>query len=261
MWIKFGAVSVWMLWVACAAEEPPPAEPALPDLRPYADMGGHFELVDQRGELFSLADLGGRVTLLFFGYTFCPDFCPTTLSRLGRVHELVGDDRLATIFVSVDAQRDTPAKLAEYLAYFPLEVTGLTGSRKALDGVVESYRAEYEIEPADADGRYLINHSTDVYLLDDQGRVRHLFDYDVGPEAMAKVIVELKQNDSARELRYVKDEALLAVRDLGRFGCGTWRKGQPEEFNFWNVGNPRPGTAGEDSEQPAYEFGLRSRQP
>lgn len=67
MWIKFGAVSVWMLWVACAAEEPPPAEPALPDLRPYADMGGHFELVDQRGELFSLTALSGRVTLLFFG--------------------------------------------------------------------------------------------------------------------------------------------------------------------------------------------------
>lgn len=251
----------WLVLLGCEGEPPVEQGPALLDLRPYADLGGAFELLDQQGEAFALADLGGRAALLFFGYTFCPDFCPTTLSRLGRVHELVEDDSLATIFISVDAERDTPEVLREYLAYFPLETIALTGSRAALDRVVELYGAEYEIEQRDRDGHYLVNHSTDVYLLDGRGLVRYLFDYDVEPEAMAEVIRALRQEQEVVELRRAEDDPLLAVRDLGRVGCGSLRPEQPEEFNFWNVGNPRPGTAesGAKGEQPAYEYDLGSR--
>ena len=92
MRLNLGAVLVGCLvWVACEAERPPAEETkARPDVRPYVDLGGDFVLVDQAGEPFALKDLRGQAALLFFGYTFCPDFCPTTLSRLGRVHELMG---------------------------------------------------------------------------------------------------------------------------------------------------------------------------
>jgi protein SCO1/2 len=263
MRLNLGAVLVGCLvWVACEAERPPAEETkARPDVRPYVDLGGDFVLVDQAGEPFALKDLRGQAALLFFGYTFCPDFCPTTLSRLGRVHELMGDNRLATVFISVDVERDTPEVLREYLAYFPIETVGLTGSRRAVDGVVELYGAEYEIEQRGEDGRYLVNHNTDVYLLDAQGRLRYVFDYEMGPEEMAEVIRALGKSGGEAEARRVEDDALLSARDLGNYGCGTWRKGQPEEFNFWNVGNPRPGTrlSGSTGEQPVYEYGLQRR--
>ena len=263
--MRIGVGAIWvgcLLWLACGQELPEEvAQVVRPDLRFYADLGGDFALVDQQGEVFRLEKLRGRAVLLFFGYTYCPDFCPTTLSRLGQVYELVADSSLATIFISVDVERDTPEVLAEYLAYFPLETIGLTGDRAAVDAVVELYGANYEIEQRDADGRYLVNHSTDVYLLDDQGRVRYLFDYDMGPEAMAEIVRGLGQDEGGVEVRRAADDALLAARDLGSFGCGTWRQGQPEAFNFWNVENPRPGTAAKKNEQPVYEYGLQNKIP
>jgi len=256
-------IAGWLVLAACGGESPP-EKGSPPDLRPYADLGGDFVLVDQQGKAFALEGLRGRAALLFFGYTYCPDFCPSTLSRLGRVHELVGADSLATIFVSVDTERDTPEVLWQYLDYFPIETIGLTGSREAVDGVVELYGAEYAIEEQDQEGRYLINHSTDIYLLDAEGRVRFLFDYDYGPEDMAEIIVALRQGQGGEELRRGADDALLVARDLGSYGCGTWRQGQPHDYNFWNVGNPRPATqAGEakKAQQPDYEYGLKGRKP
>ena len=251
--------SICLLLLGCAAA--PPAEQAAPppDLRPYTDLGGDFALIDQRGKAFALESLRGRMALLFFGYTYCPDFCPSTLSRLMRVHELVGDS-LATVFVSVDVERDTPEVLSDYLGYFPLETVGLTGSREQVDAVVEQYGAEYQIEARDGDGRYLVNHSTDVYLLDDAGRVRYMFGYDYGPEEMAAVIAGLQRGQGEDEMRSMADDALLVARDLGTYGCGTWRQGAPQDYNFWNI-EKRPARAGPEAEQPAYEYDLGSRTP
>lgn len=250
-----------LLLAACSGDLPEGGR-ALPDLRPYADLGGDFALVDQRGERFALEDMRGRMALIFFGYTFCPDFCPSTLSRLSQVRQLLGADSLATIFISVDTERDSPEVLRQYLAYFPLEVVGLTGSRREVSRVVDLYRADYEIEARDQDGRYLINHSTDIYLVDPEGRVRYLFDYDAGPEQMAEIVGALRQGLGGKEWRRAEDDALLAARDLGNYGCGTWRQGRAADYNFWHAGGvvkgrqePSAGT------QPAYQYGLEDRKP
>ena len=250
-------MSAGLLLLGCAAEPSAEHMTPLPDLRPYADLGGDFSLTDQRGQAFNLESLRGRMALLFFGYTYCPDFCPSTLSRLMRVHELVGDS-LATLFVSVDTERDTPEVLGDYLGYFPIATVGLTGSRQQVDMVVEQYGAEYQVEARDGDGRYLVNHSTDVYLLDGQGRVRYVFGYDSGPEEMAGVIAALQHGEAEEGARRMADDALLVARELGTYGCGTWRKGAPKDYNFWNL-KATPPREGQEVEQPGYDYDLQSR--
>jgi cytochrome oxidase Cu insertion factor (SCO1/SenC/PrrC family) len=138
-----------------------------------------FSLTDQDGRPFRLSQLRGKVALLFFGYTSCPDACPTTLSKLSRVYKMLGDEggRVVTIFVSVDPQRDTPRALKEYLNYFRINSVGLTGTKEEIDSVVGQYGARYEIEQSDSAAGYHINHSTDLYLIDQRGEVAHTFAY------------------------------------------------------------------------------------
>jgi protein SCO1/2 len=103
--------------------------------------GANFTLTDQDGRPFQLSSLRGRVVLLFFGYTSCPDACPTTLSKLARVYKLLGRhrERVVTLFVSVDPGRDTPRVLKEYLKYFRVNAVGLTGTKEEIDRVVGFY--------------------------------------------------------------------------------------------------------------------------
>ena len=102
--------------------------------------------------------------------------------------------------------------------------------------------------------------SSDVYLLDDAGRVRYMFGYDYGPEEMAAVIAGLQRGQGEEGMRSMADDALLVARDLGTYGCGTWRQGAPQDYNFWNI-EKRPARAGQEVEQPAYEYDLGSRTP
>jgi cytochrome oxidase Cu insertion factor (SCO1/SenC/PrrC family) len=138
-----------------------------------------FSLTDQDGRPFRLSQLRGKVALLFFGYTSCPDACPTTLSKLSRVYKMLGAEggRVVTVFVSVDPRRDTPRALKEYLKYFRINSVGLTGSKEEIDSVVGQYGAKYEIEQSDSASGYHINHSTDLYLIDQRGQVAHTFAY------------------------------------------------------------------------------------
>ena len=147
----------------------------------------NFTLTDQDNHPFRLAQLRGKVVLLFFGYTSCPDACPTTLSKLSRVYKLLGPDgdRVVTLFVSVDPGRDTPRVLKEYLKYFRINATGLTGTKEEIDTVVRRYGARYEIEQSDSAAGYHINHSTDLYLLDQAGEVAGRFNYSAGPRVIA----------------------------------------------------------------------------
>ena len=107
-----------------------------------ATIGGAFELVDQRGATVTEADLQGHPSALFFGYTNCPDVCPTTLFEASVWMERLGADaaELEIFFVTVDPERDTPELLAEYLQAFDPRITGLTGSREAVDEIIEGYR-------------------------------------------------------------------------------------------------------------------------
>jgi protein SCO1/2 len=159
--------------------------------------GANFTLTDQDGQPFELARLRGQVVLLFFGYTSCPDACPTTLSKLARVYKLLGPDkdRAVTLFVSVDARRDTPRVLKEYLKYFRVNSLGLTGTKEEIDTVVSMYGAKYEIEKTDSAAGYHINHSTDLYLLDQKGELSRRFAYAESAQVIADDIRRLIHTD------------------------------------------------------------------
>jgi protein SCO1/2 len=152
-----------------------------------SDGGGDFRLIDQNGRPFELARERGKVVLLYFGYTLCPDACPTMLSKLVRVYQLLGKDasRVETVFVSVDPQRDKPAKLKEYLGYFAIPAVGLTGPKEQIDRAVHRYGARYQITDSGSAAGPLVDHSTSLYLIDPKGDLRHTFQHDERPEVIA----------------------------------------------------------------------------
>ena len=148
--------------------------------------GTDFALTDQNGKPFHLSQLRGKVVFLFFGYTHCPDACPTTMAKLSRVYRLLGRnaDQVMTVFVSVDPGRDTTSVLKSYLAYFHMNSVGLTGTKEEIDLVVKQYGAKYEIEQSDSAAGFHINHSTDLYLLDQKGELARTFSYSDGVQVI-----------------------------------------------------------------------------
>lgn len=169
-----------------ACESQPAVE--VPTLDPVG-FGGDFSLTTHDGRPFRLQDLRGKAVLMFFGYTSCPDMCPLTMSRIASARDQLGDDqasRVATLFVSVDPNRDTPAVLKEYVASWGMPVTGLTGTDTDIAKVADAYHAAYQIVPASP--HYLMNHTTAVFLIDPQGRLRGLFAYNEKPETLAAAL-------------------------------------------------------------------------
>ncbi len=169
-----------------------------------AGQTADFKLKDQDGRPFHLAQLRGKLILLFFGYTSCPDACPTTLSKLHSVYKMLGDaerDRVVTLFVSLDPARDTPPALKKYLEYFKINSVGLTGTKTEIDEVVRQYGARYEIEQSDSAAGYHINHSTDLYLLNQKGEVARRFSYSDSAEVIADGVRRLQtgQSDERRD--------------------------------------------------------------
>lgn len=148
---------------------------------PVLPVGGDFALTDHDNHPFQLSSLHGNVVLIFFGYTSCPDACPTTLSKLSAVYKRLGKDaaRVRTLYISVDPDRDTPQVLKEDLSSFRINAIGLTGTKAEIDKVVALYGAAYEIIPTpQSEAKYTVAHSTTLYALDAAGRARMLFPYD-----------------------------------------------------------------------------------
>jgi len=137
--------------------------------------------------------LRGKLVFLFFGYTHCPDACPTTMAKLSRVYKLLAHDaqQVVTIFVSVDPGRDTTSVLKSYLAYFHMNSIGLTGTKQEIDVVVEQYGAKYEIEQSDSAAGYHIDHSTDLYLLNQKGELTRTFSYSDGTQVIVEGVRSL----------------------------------------------------------------------
>ena len=188
--------AIFALLAACGAqreaqnETPAPVE--VPPLQDFGGIGGDFALLDQHGVRFELQSLRGQGAMLFFGYTYCPDICPVTLSKMGRVYQLLDEHQqeLTTLFVTVDPKRDTQEKLAEYLDYFAIDAIGLRGDKEEIDQVVRQYGAHYSLGEEGA-ASYLVDHSTYTYLIDQQGKVRFLFRQSDGPDLMAAVAEQL----------------------------------------------------------------------
>jgi protein SCO1/2 len=150
-------------------------------------LGGEIGLDMAGGSTFRLADHPDDVKLLFFGYATCPDVCPVTLARVAGVARALGDrrERLLAVFVSIDPERDTPDELAEFMSFFGVRGFGVTGPRERLDPVVKAYNAFYEKVESDSAAGYLMDHSTYMYLLDRQNRVRRLVRSDEPIERIA----------------------------------------------------------------------------
>ena len=155
-----------------------------------AAIGGPFQLVDQTGRTVDQSLLQGRWTALFFGYTYCPDVCPATLSALKAVKDRLGAKgrELQVVFVTVDPQRDTPAQLRSYLSSpaFPQPIVGLTGSPPQIAAVAKAYKVYYAKRGTGAG--YLMDHSSPVYLIGPDGRFRTLVSDTDGVDGMAASI-------------------------------------------------------------------------
>jgi protein SCO1/2 len=191
--VAAGVVSAVTLAGCTAAPSPAPAgtsaapragEAAI-ELQQF-DFGGDFAL-GVAPHRFTLAEHRGEVVLLFFGYTYCPDICPTTLGTIARAQDLLGADRERTFaaFVSVDPQRDTPARLAEYTRHFGIRGTGVTGNKAEIDALVAQYSAYYEIQPSASALGYMVDHTSRIFLIDGAGKVRYLFRSTDRPETIA----------------------------------------------------------------------------
>ena len=136
-----------------------------------AAIGGPFHLIDQDGKPFSDQDLKGKSFLVFFGFTHCPDVCPTTLFEISEIMRKLGPqaDRTAALFISVDPERDTPEAMKDYLSSFDPHLRGLTGDAAALAAVAKAYRVYYKKVPLEG-GDYTMDHTAIVYLMDKDGR-------------------------------------------------------------------------------------------
>jgi protein SCO1/2 len=135
-----------------------------------------FSMADALGNKVSEADYRGKTILLFFGYTNCPDVCPTTLAKLADARQAMRDRGESTrvLFVTVDPARDTRARLAEYLQAFGDGMVGLRGTREAIDAFTRRYRVGYSLGKPDANGRYEVSHSSGVFVFDERGKARLL---------------------------------------------------------------------------------------
>ena len=156
------------------------------------DVGGPFRLVDQDGRSVDQTLLDGKWSLVFFGFTYCPDYCPTTLGVLDATKQALGDraDDVQIVFITVDPARDTPQALKDYLSSdgFPEGVIGLTGSPEQIRAAADAYRAVYQqVGEGEA---YTMNHSLTVYLMGPDGKFRSALGHDLGPERSAALITQ-----------------------------------------------------------------------
>jgi len=136
-------------------------------------IGGPFKLVDQNGHAVTDQRYHGKPVLLYFGFTTCPDVCPTDLARLQRIARRVqqaGGPSLTRIFVSIDPARDTPAKMKNYVSLFGADMVGLTGTPAQIEAITDRYHVYYRKVPYGKTGQYMMDHSTFVFLLDSKGR-------------------------------------------------------------------------------------------
>ncbi|MDE2847916.1 MAG: SCO family protein [Gemmatimonadota bacterium] len=179
-----------LLFPGCRTEPPPPPQIDIPELLDYGErFGGDFTLTDQDEERFDLSAHRGDAFLIFFGYTYCPDACPLMLSKLAAVYDVLDlepGQHVRTIYITVDPSRDTPKQLREYLAYFAtVDVRGLTGSREEIDEVAERYGVLYKTQEPNEAGHYLVAHTTTLFLVDREGRLRYRFHPSDTPEYIA----------------------------------------------------------------------------
>jgi protein SCO1/2 len=154
-------------------------------------VGGPFELIDQTGKLRSDRDFRGRLMLVYFGFTYCPDVCPTDLMAIGQALERLGPDADAVqpVFITLDPERDTAEHLAEYVPLFHPRLLGLTGSLDAIGTAADAYKVYFDKIPVGKEaGDYTIDHTSFIYLMDRDGKYLGFFPPGTPAERMVEII-------------------------------------------------------------------------
>jgi cytochrome oxidase Cu insertion factor (SCO1/SenC/PrrC family) len=153
-------------------------------------LGGPFTLVDHTGRTVTERDFSGRLLLLYFGYTYCPDVCPTELGTIAAAMDAMGPagERVTPVFITVDPERDTQAGMADYVSRFHPRMVGLRGSPEQTAQAARAFRVYFaKVQPRDTTD-YLMDHSSFIYLVGPDGRVRSLFRPETSPEAIAAAV-------------------------------------------------------------------------
>ena len=146
----------------------------------------------------SLSDFRGEYVYIYFGYTYCPDFCPTTMSALTRARRELGDaaDRMRVVMITVDPERDTPDVIANYVSFFDPSYVGLTGTTAEIDAAGEPFGVFYQKHEGSTETGYLVDHSTRTYLIDPEGNYRVAYPYETTPEQFVTDLRWLIENES-----------------------------------------------------------------
>ena len=155
-------------------------------------IGGPFRLVDQNGKTVTDADLKGKWSLVYFGYTHCPDACPTALNDIAVALDELGPKRaeVRPVFITVDPERDTPAVLKSYVTAFDAPILALTGTPQEIAQAAKGYRVYYAKHPEEG-GDYSMDHSSVIYVMDPQGRFTASFTHENSPEEIAERLKKL----------------------------------------------------------------------
>lgn len=153
-------------------------------------LGGDFTLTADDGSTYSLSESRGRVVIISFGYTSCPDICPTALATIAQALRELGDDagNVDPLFVSLDPERDTPEHLHEYTRFFHPRIRGLTGRPKVLKTVADQYRVRYMFVGRGAKTHYSMDHTASLYVVDAQGKLFGILPHGLPAEAVASSV-------------------------------------------------------------------------
>ncbi len=172
--------------LAACSESPKPPAFKTTDIS-GADFGKGFDLLDASGKPTTLTDFKGKVVVLFFGFTHCPDVCPGTLAELALVKKQLGadGDRMQVVFVTLDPERDRPEILKEYVPAFDPSFVGLYGDPAAIARTAKEFKVFYKKVPGTAPDTYSLDHTAAAFVFDPQGRLRLFAGYGQGPEALA----------------------------------------------------------------------------
>jgi len=194
--VLFAGVGLWLTLAAAPAGDAPtqPARSAaeIMDILMWnrEPVGGPFALTDQTGQIRTDSDFRGRLMLVYFGFTYCPDVCPTDLQAIALTLDKLGRDadRVQPLFITIDPERDTSAHLAEYVPLFHPRLVGLTGSAEAIRKVADAYKVYYAKVPFKDAGDYTVDHTAYIYLMDRDGNYLGFFPPGTSADRMVEII-------------------------------------------------------------------------
>lgn len=186
-WLAAACVAAVLALAACKPAPPPPSAFQATDITGAA-FARDFKLTDHNGQVRTLADFKGKVVAIFFGYTHCPDVCPTTLSDFAAALQQLGQqaDRVQVIFVTVDPQRDTPDMLKQFVPAFNPSFLGMYTDADTLKALAKEYKVVYQKTAVKGADDYLIDHSAGTYVYDPLGRLRLHMPYGSGPDVIVQ---------------------------------------------------------------------------